>query len=465
MLHTWRIPTPQAIISVTGAARDAELNESMSDKARLVFRRGLQSAARMTRAWIITGGFNSGVMAAVGATVNLNDERRSLLDHERRDRSVCLGICSWRQVHRKEELEKHARGKILPYPRLEVPEDRGQLDMNHSHFLLVDGGEGSDWGAEVGVRAAVEDALCSRPKKRGGLDTPRVLLVVNGGLVSLEVVLAALKRAQPVVALADSGGAAGHLADLWHDEKMPSLAEVEKRVRETDKQQRYLSTLCEIVRIGRAPSGANRKAQLTFFWTSDDIDSANNELDSVIMQAILSDCDEMQNAIQHAVMWGHATVVEEQLRSSKQHNPLGLCLAFEHVLLQAAEDQDNEDALRMVELLLQFDVEAKWLDFGRLWITKVLPTYNGSPVAEFVNATEFEEGLDDHLSSADMDTIDEIDASDGLLTAGNTARELASIASGQLLLGEQLEVRAEGALPGEQRTIGVWNRPRALSGN
>ena len=51
------------------------------------------------------------------------------------------------------------------------------------------------------------------------------------------------------------------------------------------------------------------------------------------------------------------------------------------MLLQAAEDQDNEDALRMVELLLQFDVEAKWLDFGRLWITKVLPTYNGSPVA------------------------------------------------------------------------------------
>ena len=313
MFETWKMPQPQALISVTGAASDKELSAHMSEKDLLVFRRGLQSAARLTRAWIITGGFNSGVMAAVGSTfTDLKVERKDALS---KDRWVCLGIGVWNKVDRRELLEAHARGKILAYGKGEVAPGRAALDPNHTHFLLVDGGSSEEWGVEVELRAAVEGALCSI--KDGGLETPRVLLLVNGGMVSLRVVLQALNHSQPVVALADSGGAATHLAQLWFYDVMPSREELDpSSVAEEGRVSGRVSTgrlrphqldeyfrlLQQIVDIGKIPQGANRRPHIFFFGKASEGEGRNDGLDQVIANAILSDCEKTQNAIQHAVM-------------------------------------------------------------------------------------------------------------------------------------------------------------------
>ena len=61
------------------------------------------------------------------------------------------------------------------------------------------------------------------------------------------------------------------------------------------------------------------------------------QFDKVILQSILSDCGEMQNAVQHAVLWGQPDIVEEQLRKSRQHDEGSLSSAFQHVLLQVVK--------------------------------------------------------------------------------------------------------------------------------
>ena len=72
----------------------------------------------------------------------------------------------------------------------------------------------------------------------------------------------------------------------------------------TEQRAAYASSLLECCSVGRRLEGANRAAQLSFFRTSDDVEGRNNELDVVIEQAILSDCERTMDAIQHAVLWG-----------------------------------------------------------------------------------------------------------------------------------------------------------------
>ena len=213
-----------------------------------------------------------------------------------------------------------------------------------------------------------------------------VLLVVNGGLNSLRVVRNSLKQEQPVVALADSGGCATHIARLFHDNVLPPQEEMmDDRLTNVQERTEYVELLKVVVELGRVPHGAAQRPLISFFWKTSDSGTEGGaaDLDKVIAQAILSDCDKMQNAVQHAVMWGQPEIVEDQLRASKAHDPLGLSSAFQHVLLQAAESQDDDDALRMVELLMRYDVQPRMVALGPLWIPKVLPTYMGGALGGY----------------------------------------------------------------------------------
>ena len=91
------------IISVTGAADDSGIE--LNDEQRDVFKQGLLNAVRMTNAWVITGGTNSGVMGLVGKT--MAEQRTS-------ETGVCLGIVTWGIVKNHEDLETRT-GRIHKY--------------------------------------------------------------------------------------------------------------------------------------------------------------------------------------------------------------------------------------------------------------------------------------------------------------------------------------------------------------
>jgi hypothetical protein len=134
LVATWGLSPPSVLISITGGAA---ASFDMSEKSKLVFRRGLISAAQITQAWIITGGTDVGIMAEVGRTVAQMDVEQPKL----------IGVAPWRHVHLHSEMDAHARekgnGTIFEYTRqvgdrsTKKPQSvQFGLDPNHSHFVL-----------------------------------------------------------------------------------------------------------------------------------------------------------------------------------------------------------------------------------------------------------------------------------------------------------------------------------------
>lgn len=80
---TWGLRWPDVIISVTGAATDIP---EMTHDERLAFQLGLERAVRATKAWVVTGGMDCGVMQLVG---------QAMAQQVPEERTVCLGVATW----------------------------------------------------------------------------------------------------------------------------------------------------------------------------------------------------------------------------------------------------------------------------------------------------------------------------------------------------------------------------------
>jgi SLOG in TRPM, prokaryote len=105
-----------------------------------------------------------------------------------------------------------ARGRTFPLvgvvvsalaaePGAELSAEQALLEPNHSHVLLVPGGE---WGDEVPWLARVASIIA------GG--APSATMLVNGGEISYADAAASVAEGRQVLALAGSGGAADAVA-------------------------------------------------------------------------------------------------------------------------------------------------------------------------------------------------------------------------------------------------------------
>ena len=212
----WNLTRPPVIISVTGSALDTNLKP----KDMVIFRRGLRNAARATNAWIVTGGTNQGVMKLVGSMVHDSDDSRRTND------IVCIGIVPFGCVYKHEAMRVAPKGKVFAYEDLDpdkpareagrfgkasIPtsKDRAALNPNHTHFLMVDDGKDGAWGGEIDFRTALENHICTYHDAKAALSdtddtlpTPMVLIVVGGGIGTLNTIIGTLEKERPVVVLA-----------------------------------------------------------------------------------------------------------------------------------------------------------------------------------------------------------------------------------------------------------------------
>ena len=78
-----------------------------------------------------------------------------------------------------------------------------------THQILVDAGEAtrSTWGGEIGLRSRLERVYAT---EKG---VPVILLVVQGGIGTLDTMLASAEVGCPLLVLCDSGGAASAVSE------------------------------------------------------------------------------------------------------------------------------------------------------------------------------------------------------------------------------------------------------------
>ena len=289
MDHYWNMPKPEVIITVTGGAQDFQL----SRQQQVIFDRGLVSAAQSAKAWIFTSGSDTGVMRLVGnAVAEYNVDL------------PVVGVFPWGVVNEREQLTHPSSGSlhdparpgVATYKPTPPTIDGAPLNPNHTHFVFVDDGkEGrAAWGSEIQLRSALESAV-SKAK-----NIPIVQLVVQGGPGTLRTVEYTALAGNPIVVLADTGGAATAL----HAYCTGGIDAVEPRFRNLEAR------LQSIKRLNDCFGGK----QLLFFSLEDSSgphdSSGAHDLSSSLLEAIM----QMLNAPSAYERLSEGTVVNHPKR-------------------------------------------------------------------------------------------------------------------------------------------------------
>eukprot|EP00439_Symbiodinium_sp_Y106_P040126 s1527_g4.t3 len=234
----WGLRNPNLILSIMGGAGNMNLPPDKFDLEG--FSQGLVEAATRTSGWVITGGTASGVMDIVGKAMQRHDKQRQV---------PCLGItpygaltCKWRDlVNSAYDPDFSAATKVDAAAAKPAegapPETDGNIPLaalqdNHSHFIICDNGEvGSKaFGTEIQFRTKFEEFV-TRGVNAGGLRTrvPRVMILVNGGKISLISLVQAINTGCPLVVCQGTGRIADVICRIL---EKPCVAETDDEIGE-----------------------------------------------------------------------------------------------------------------------------------------------------------------------------------------------------------------------------------------
>ena len=192
LLSYWRIKQPSMLLSITGSSQALDLEPRLE----ALIKEGLLLAARSTRAWMITGGTDTGVMELAGKALlarstNVQGEKSRWI-------TPLIGVAPMHKVTNHEGMreakpEPGQQPPLRPYFKVKKnSEESAALDPNHSHFVLVDNDENKGWGGEIEMRGLIEKRLSEK------LALPMVCIVVQGGKGTVYTVLQAFKHNCPI---------------------------------------------------------------------------------------------------------------------------------------------------------------------------------------------------------------------------------------------------------------------------
>ena len=183
---------------------------------------------------------------------------------------------------------------LLPYIKQKKNDSKSAaLDINHSHFVLVDNTETDDWGGEVEMRALIEKRLSEK------LALPYVLLVVQGGRGTIAMVRHAFKNNCPVVLVRESGGCARAVAEFVEEMRraIPRLTQENAarimygkfevhcpEVSSAAKRERLLHAVSEIVRLLLPTQGED----LVHIFSLED--QRTESFETSILKAVVASC-------------------------------------------------------------------------------------------------------------------------------------------------------------------------------
>ncbi|XP_056127350.1 transient receptor potential cation channel subfamily M member 2 [Rhinichthys klamathensis goyatoka] len=315
MTEQWKLRSPNLLISVTGGAKNFYMKNHLKDK----FRRGLIKVAQTTGAWILTGGTHAGVMKHVGMAVRDYSLSSGLMEGQ----IVVIGVAPWGVIHNSDTLI-HPEGCFPAHYSLdEQGQDRlSCLDINHTHFLLVDDGTHGHYGTEIELRTNLEGLISQQSlgNRESGVKIPVVCVVLNGGPGTLDTIYNSMMNNTPCVVLEGSGRLADVIAQVA---ALPvskvTLVLIRKLLKRffgkeyksfTDLQvNEWTKKIQDIIRMPRL---------LTVFRIDED---KNYDVDVAILQALLkaSRSDEhagrrsWERQLELAVAWNRVDIAESEI--------------------------------------------------------------------------------------------------------------------------------------------------------
>ena len=320
--------------------------------------------------------------------------------HYSLDNVTAVGVCPWGAIVQREELEARSGERTSSPAQMDGEEEGGSevggtsvmgtveytghrvqnspqgaaLEPHHSHFILADNGQVGNkaWGREVALRFAFEKKVCDR------YAVPMVLVVVNGGPITLKTVREFLVGGCPVLLLLGSGGAADAIAEcfallpleapkdgpaapsapatdpeaqrrgllLWDEEQADEAAQ------QVELEQRFDAKRDDLREIMLHAGGGRRAGRpLLFAFDACGEDSFEHELDEQLLQAVLKGrFIAPRGKLTLAVTWNNDAVVRELLLTNNADlTQDDLLLALRVAMTQVPDAELN---FEVVSLLL-----------------------------------------------------------------------------------------------------------------
>ncbi|CAL1527369.1 unnamed protein product [Lymnaea stagnalis] len=317
--HMMNPEPPHLVISVVGGAKNFKLDGRMRD----TFTIGLIKAAKTTNAWLITSGFNMGVMKAVGQAVH--EGQTFQWDNDRMNHVLrCIGIAPWGYVKGRHVLESYnGQGKFNAFYRTSnqiLHKQPVPLNPDHTHFIFVDDGYRYRYGGVADFRSKFERKIATE-KSEGGLGIPLVLLLVEGGTDAIQDVSVSLAEGIPVVVCAGTGRAADILAyafkntitqnttrsmsDFHQDKLARKIYAAYKTTLKPGKEKEELESLKEKV------MGCCQREDLVIVFNM----NKHEDLDLAILKVLLKvkTNSSLENQLKLALTWNRADIAQEEI--------------------------------------------------------------------------------------------------------------------------------------------------------
>nr|XP_045593116.1 transient receptor potential cation channel subfamily M member-like 2 [Procambarus clarkii] len=350
----WRLldpNRPQLVISVTGGAKNFQLD----GKKKETFSSGLIKAVKSTNAWIMTGGMHVGIMRSVGEAVNQGQfmvkiKRKTFFAEEREQmiRGIrCLGVAPWGYIDGRESFV-NSNENVFASVKYKAKEEVLQhapcsLNGDHTHFLLVDDGHRNSFRGVDEFRTRLEEGV--RKPEPEGLGVPIVLLLLDGGVNSIDKCAMALRQAIPIVVVAGTGRAADLLAyAVSMTIYTPSGRSIMRKGHRTQLLNRISIVMQELQAY---PWKQQRCADLLIecckkvnMITIFDINS-NEGMDKYILYALLTGEEQTSRLDQLglALLWDRPDIAESHIFAGQQDWPSG---ALEDLMTTALLEEKVE---------------------------------------------------------------------------------------------------------------------------
>ena len=184
--QVWNVPRPHLVMTITGGAQDFQLSVGQKDKIM----RGLMDLAKSMRAWLVTGGSDSGIMKFVGQACaeQSNDVpligilpwgvvqgRQGLLCEPSDLRvkppaetfAVDYDMCVQQYKEQVEIFDRKegtagtagAADRPRQEQKLNRPVQEQKLNHDHTHFILVKDGQSDNFQSEIRLRTEFEACI------------------------------------------------------------------------------------------------------------------------------------------------------------------------------------------------------------------------------------------------------------------------------------------------------------------
>ncbi|CAF1276333.1 unnamed protein product [Rotaria magnacalcarata] len=244
LLDAWKIPKPRLIMSIIGGAKYFTL----SDRLETNFINGIIDVALKSGAWLITNGYNVGIVQLVGQAINkvkLTNPKRQI---------TAIGLCKWGSVKDVEKLPEplHTRKQRVNNRHCYTDSDdklkkresgERDLEMNHSHYLMLDDGRLRHY--DIGDYRTRLCAHLAKLERDDDFPVPVVTIVVEGGRDTITNIYNDLRANIPVVIIDGSGRVADFFKHwLLYTKEFDDAskdADIAYEINEIDKVERVTS--------------------------------------------------------------------------------------------------------------------------------------------------------------------------------------------------------------------------------